>query len=93
MHWMAVKRIFRYLKGTADKKLAFRKQADHFIHGYTDADWAADVDERKSCTGYVFIRSGCAITWNSKRQQTVALRLLQKPNIWHYPQLRKKRFG
>jgi hypothetical protein len=72
-HWIAVKRIMRYLKGTAHMKLAFRKQHGHRIYGYTDADWAADMDERKSCTGYVFIRSGCAITWNSRRQQTVAL--------------------
>lgn len=72
-HWKAVKRIMRYLRGTADLKLAFRKNANHDFMGYTDADWGTDTDDRKSVTGFVFIRSGSAISWCSKKQPTVAL--------------------
>lgn len=72
-HWIAVKRIMRYLKATKNLRLAFTRSANDFVIGYCDADWASDVDERKSCTGYVFMRSGAAISWNSKRQPTVAL--------------------
>lgn len=72
-HWMAVKRIIRYLKGTKDLRLMFKKNAKDYVFGYCDADWASDVNDRKSCTGYVFLRSGGAISWNSKRQPTVAL--------------------
>ncbi len=72
-HWKAVKRIFRYLKGTMDTKLKFEKDQNFEIRGYSDADWASDVDKRRSCTGYLFKLSNGAITWSSKRQQTVAL--------------------
>ena len=41
--------------------------------GYCDADWASDMDERRSCTGNVFTLQGGAISWSCKRQQTVAL--------------------
>lgn len=39
---------------------------------YTDADWAGEVDERRSCSGYVAIMSGAAISWQSKRQPITA---------------------
>lgn len=70
-HWIAVKRIFRYLKGTFNYKIFFARDGE--LQGYTDADWASDIDKRRSCTGYVFTLCGGAISWNSKRQSTVAL--------------------
>lgn len=72
-HWNAVKRIFRYLKGTIDKKLQFQINDNPEIVGFSDADWAGNVDNRQSVTGYVFMGQGGAICWNSKKQQTVAL--------------------
>lgn len=72
-HWSAVKRIFRYLRGTANAKLVFSKNGGPEITGYCDADWANDLDERRSCTGYVFTLQGGSISWNCKRQPTVAL--------------------
>ena len=71
MHWMAVKRIMRYLKGTLDMKL--RIGGNHInVKGYSDADWAGDVENRRSTSGYVFFVGEGAVSWNSKRQQTVA---------------------
>lgn len=72
-HWTAVKRIFRYLKGTVQNKLEFSEGSDYTLKGYCDADWASESDERRSCTAYVFINQGGAISWSSKRQPTVAL--------------------
>lgn len=72
-HWQAVKRIFRYLKGTTSLRLSFKRSANGFLFGHCDADWASDVNERRSCTGYVFLRSSGAVSWNSRRQPTVAL--------------------
>ena len=54
-HWEAVKRIMRYLKGTIDKGIIYKKQKDDEIKGYCDADWAGNVDDRQSTTGYVFM--------------------------------------
>lgn len=72
-HWKAVKRIFRYLKGTAEQKLCYSKTSENKLIGYCDADWASDVDKRRSCTGYMFKMCGGAISWASKRQATVAI--------------------
>lgn len=72
-HWIAVKRILRYLKGTKDQKLTFSFKGKNEIIGFCDADWANDEDERRSCTGYVFLKNGAAISWFSKRQPTIAL--------------------
>lgn len=72
-HWEAVKRIIRYLKGTMDHRLQFSKQSNPDLTGYSDADWGGDAEERKSTTGYVFTKMGGAISWNSKRQDVVAL--------------------
>ena len=72
MHWAAVKRVLRYLKGTLDVKLYLGGE-DIALRGYCDADWAGDTNDRRSTTGYVFYVGMGAISWNSKRQPTIAL--------------------
>jgi hypothetical protein len=71
-HWMAVKRIMRYLKGTMDLKLCLGGK-EVSLRGYCDADWGGDANERRSTTGYVFFVGVGAISWNCKRQPTIAL--------------------
>ncbi len=71
-HWKAVKRIIRYLKGTINYKFQFNSNNLGII-GYSDADWASDAEDRRSCTGYVFKMAGGAISWRSTRQKTIAL--------------------
>jgi hypothetical protein len=71
-HWAAVKRILRYLKGTLDFGLKCNP-TDLELVGYSDADWAGDLDSRRSTTGYLFQLGGFPISWRSKRQSTVAL--------------------
>jgi len=71
-HWQAVKRVLRYLKGTLDKGLIFRKNEED-LKGYCDADWAGDIDNRRSTSGYVFVYQHGAISWATKLQKTIAL--------------------
>ena len=71
IHWIAVKRIMRYLNGTLDYGLLHHCTDD--IAGFSDADWAGDHDDRKSTPGFVFMISGAAISWNSKKHTCVAL--------------------
>lgn len=71
-HWAALKRVLRYLKGTINKKLVYGTKPT-ILEGFCDADWASDVDERKSTTGYIFTMQGAAVSWGSRRQPTVAL--------------------
>lgn len=72
-HWIAVKRILRYLRGTAEYGLAYTPNASGHCVGYSDADWGGDLDDRKSTSGYVFLISGGAVSWRSKKQTCVAL--------------------
>ena len=67
-----IKGFFRYLKGTIDIKLQYRSTSEKLL-GYSDADWANDIDNRYSTTDNVFIMSGGAISWLSQKQSTVAL--------------------
>jgi len=70
---IAAKRVLRYLQGTKDFKITFWKDEEDELYGHADADWAGDLDTRRSTTGYVFLLAGSAISWNSKRQHTIAL--------------------
>jgi len=70
-HWQAAKGVLRYLTGTLDYGITFAG-GDTTVIGYCDADFAGDLDTRRSTTGYVFIMNGGAISWQSKRQPTVA---------------------
>ena len=72
-HLTAAKRILRYLKGTGYLGLSYKKCADGNLIGYSDADWAGDVDDRHSTTGNVFLFAKGAVSWLSKKQATVAL--------------------
>jgi hypothetical protein len=53
-HWKAVKRIFRYLKGTLNYALHFHKSDDFKIITYSDSDWAGDFDTLHSTSGFRF---------------------------------------
>jgi hypothetical protein len=71
-HWTAAKRVLRYLKGTRDYGLVYEKNVEDII-GFADADWGANPDDRKSYTGYIFIFANCSVSWEARKQQTVAL--------------------
>lgn len=72
-HWIGVKRILRYLKGTSMMKLRFSREKKSSLHAFCDADWGSELDDRKSRTGYVLLMSGGAVSWSSKKQSIVAL--------------------
>ena len=74
-HWKAAKRVLRYLKGTTDLRLTFLKNSSCDIVGDSYADWSGDLNDRKSTTGYYFKfeGNGGAISWEVKKQATVAL--------------------
>lgn len=53
-HWEVVKWLLRYLRGSTNSTLCFRKSSDG-LQGYVDADMAGDIDDRKDTTGYIYI--------------------------------------
>ena len=72
-HWTAVKRIFRYLQGTKDYGICYKPSDKIDFRGYSDADWAGDLADRKSTSGYAFMLLGAPISWGSKKQSSVSL--------------------
>ncbi|KAH9753759.1 hypothetical protein KPL71_015193 [Citrus sinensis] len=72
-HWLAVKWILRYLYGTVDVGLLFKKDCGQQCVGYCDSDFAGDLDKRRSTTGYVFTLGGGPVSWRSILQSTIAL--------------------
>ncbi|CAL9031837.1 unnamed protein product [Prunus brigantina] len=70
-HYLAVKRILRYLKGTIDHGLLYKKGSLDMT-AYTDADWAGDPNDRRSTTGFVVFLGSNPVSWSSKKQQSVS---------------------
>jgi len=66
----AAKGVLRYLRGATRLGVVYGN--DKPLQGYVDADWAGDIDARRSTTGDVFTLNGGPISWTSKRQSTVA---------------------
>nr|XP_051217850.1 uncharacterized mitochondrial protein AtMg00810-like [Lolium perenne] len=71
-HLDAVYRILRYLKGCPGKGILFSNYGHLKIEGYTDADWAGCLDDRKSTAGYCMFLGGNLVSWRSKKQSVVA---------------------
>ncbi|GJT28378.1 retrovirus-related pol polyprotein from transposon TNT 1-94 [Tanacetum coccineum] len=69
----AVKRIFRYLKGTSDVGLIYGGEREYLVAGYSDSDYAADLDARRSLTGYVFTIGSSVILGFPQDQAIVSL--------------------
>ncbi|PKI52175.1 hypothetical protein CRG98_027445 [Punica granatum] len=83
-HWVAAKKMMRYLQGTKDYRLTYR-HTDHLrVVGYLDADFAGCVDSRKSTSGYVFLLAGGVISWRSIKQSMVATSTMEAEFIACY---------
>ena len=52
-YWKSIKHIMCYLNGTRNYGLLYDKKVTDFI-GYSDVDWASDLDDRRSTSGYIF---------------------------------------
>ena len=70
-----LKHVLRYVKGTVSYKLCYTKCATLTLIGYSDSDWAASNDDRRSTSGYCFYLNldSSPVSWKSKKQPTVAL--------------------
>lgn len=76
VHFTAVKRILRYLQGTLQKGLFFSSTGASknsvCIKAYCDADWAGEVIQRRSTTGFIVYLGLCPVSWQSKKQGSVS---------------------
>ncbi|BFG14424.1 hypothetical protein CerSpe_006980 [Prunus speciosa] len=81
-HWDAVKWILCYLKGSWRRRIMFEKQKENAgVLGYVGADYAGDLDKRRSTFGYVFTCAGGPISWRALLQPITALSTTQEKYI------------
>lgn len=73
LHLHVAKRILRYLKGTTELGIAYRRGQGESLIGFADSDYAGDIDDRKSTSGYTFMLGTGAVSWSSKKQPVVSL--------------------
>ena len=72
VHWAAVLRILRYLRGTQFQSLLLSSTSSLELHAYSDADWASDPTDRKSTTGFCIFLGDSLISWKSKKQDVIS---------------------
>ncbi|KAF2323504.1 hypothetical protein GH714_035829 [Hevea brasiliensis] len=71
-HWQAVKRILRYLKGTADHGMVLHSSHSNNLIAFSYANWGGDKADHKSTLAYAVFHGSNLISWCSKKQKTVA---------------------
>ena len=72
-HLTIVKRIIRYINGTSDYGIWYSKDSNECLVGYSDANWAECIDDRKSTSGGYFHFGNNLVSWMSKKQNLVSL--------------------
>jgi hypothetical protein len=74
IHWSHLKRVLRYLKGTINYGLVFRRRNGATpLLGYADADWGKNLQDRRSISGNIFQVYDGTVSWMTRKQNTVAL--------------------
>ncbi|KAL5862148.1 hypothetical protein ACOSQ3_003431 [Xanthoceras sorbifolium] len=72
VHYAAVLRILRYVKGTLYHGLHYSSRSSLEFHAYSDADWAGDPTDRCSITGFCFLLGTSLVSWRSKKQDVIS---------------------
>nr|GEV92611.1 retrovirus-related Pol polyprotein from transposon TNT 1-94 [Tanacetum cinerariifolium] len=80
-HLHAVKRIFRYLRGTVNRGLWYSKDSSIALTSFTDADRAGCQDTRHSTSGSLQFLGDKLISWSSKRQKSAPISSMEAEYI------------
>jgi hypothetical protein len=86
-HWRLVKKVLRYLQGTKDLMLTYRRSDSLHIVGYSDSDYAGD--DRKCTSGYIFTLAGGAILWKSSKQTVTTSSTMYAEFVAYYEATRQ----
>ncbi|KAL5540794.1 hypothetical protein UlMin_042407 [Ulmus minor] len=71
-HWMAVKRILRYLRGTMQERLLLTASDSFQIQAYIDADWVGSLDDRRSANAYCIFLGNTLVLWSATKHNVVS---------------------
>jgi hypothetical protein len=81
VHLVVAKHVMRYLKGTTDCGLRYNIDHDYTLSGYTDADWAGSVSDRKHTSGCCFSLGSAMISWKTRNQSNIVLSTTEEEYI------------
>ena len=73
MHWTSAKHILRYLIGTVDYGLDYRRSGGVGLVGFTNSDWEGSASDRKRTFVCCFSLGLTVVSWFSRKQKFVAL--------------------
>jgi hypothetical protein len=73
VHLVVAKHVMRYIKGTLDCGLSYEGDHDFTLSGYIVSDWAGSVSDRKSTSRCCFSLGSAMISWQSRKQSSIAL--------------------
>eukprot|EP00253_Pinus_taeda_P021362 PITA_21362 len=73
LFWKVAKHVLRYLRGTTQYGLWYRRTEGVKLQGFTDADWAGSPSDQKSTSGGIFNLGSAVVSWYSRKQRSVAL--------------------
>ena len=76
-HMIALKRIIKYVKTTADFGVWYSKDTNDVLAGYSDVDWAVNVDDRKSTSGGCFYVGNNLVSLMSKKKNSISLSIAE----------------
>jgi hypothetical protein len=80
-HVLAMKRIFKYLKGTKEFGLWYPKGKDLSVISYTDVDWEDCIDDRRRTNATTFYLGDCLVSWLIKKQSSISLSTVEAEYI------------
>ena len=75
-HWVAIRRVLKYLRGTSDYCLCYSR-FQNVLEGFGDANWISDSNEMKSTSRYVFTLRGGAVPWKSSKQTCITRSIVE----------------
>ncbi|XP_019159679.1 PREDICTED: uncharacterized protein LOC109156281 [Ipomoea nil] len=76
-HLIATKWILKYIKGKIQYGLWYSKDSELSLIAYCDADWAGNIDDRKSTSGGCFFVGKNIVSWLSKKQSSISLSMAE----------------
>ena len=77
LHLQDAKRVLRYVKGTLTFSVFYFKEKNHQPLGFSNSDYAGDVEDCKSTYGFVFLFSSRVVSWSSHKQPIVTLSTIE----------------
>ena len=71
-HWKTAKKVLRYLQGTKDLMLTYRRTNTLEVVGFSDSNYVDYVDDKKSTSSYIFMMAEGVVLWKSVKQTLIA---------------------